>query len=387
MSTLATSGRIDGLPRSGIRGIMELALQLPDAIRLEIGDPDFPTPPHIVEAAAEAARAGFTHYSPGVGLSSLRELIAEKVAARNGFACTPDRVVVTTGACGALHAAFLVLLDPGDEVLVPDPGWTTLTPMALAAGVTPVPYLLDRERAFALDAAAIEERIGPRTRALVVNSPGNPTGAVASRDALGQALELAERHGLWLISDECYEELVFEGEHLSPAALGDPDRVLSVFSFSKTYAMTGWRIGYAAGPPAVVRQLAKAQEAIVSGTSTVSQKAAEAALLGSQEAVGGMRDAYRSRRDAALRRLDADGIGYARPSGAFYLMVDVSAAGEPSEELALRLLREQRVAVVPGSAFGSGGEGYVRVSLAAAADAIEAGLGRLALALRPAAAE
>ncbi|HEU0335496.1 MAG TPA: aminotransferase class I/II-fold pyridoxal phosphate-dependent enzyme [Gaiellaceae bacterium] len=383
MSALATSGRIEGLPRSGIRGIMELALELPDAIRLEIGDPDFPTPPHIVEAAAEAARAGFTHYAPGIGLSSLRELIAEKVVARNGFACTPDRVVVTTGACGALHASFLVLLDPGDEVLVPDPGWTTMTPMALAAGVTPVPYALDRRRAFALDPAAVEARIGPRTRALVVNSPGNPTGAVASREALEQVLDLADRHGLWLISDECYEELVFEGEHLSPASLGDPDRVLSVFSFSKTYAMTGWRIGYAVGPPAVVRQLAKAQEAVVSSSSTVSQKAAEAALLGSQEAVAGMRDAYRRRRDAAFQRLDADGIAYARPSGAFYLMVDVSTTPETSEDFALRLLRDQHVAVVPGSAFGAGGEGYVRVSLAAAADAIEAGLARLALALRP----
>jgi aspartate/methionine/tyrosine aminotransferase len=383
MSALATSGRIEGLPRSGIRGIMELALELPDAIRLEIGDPDFPTPPHIVEAAAEAARAGFTHYAPGIGLSSLRELIAEKVVARNGFACTPDRVVVTTGACGALHASFLVLLDPGDEVLVPDPGWTTMTPMALAAGVAPVPYPLDRRRAFALDPAAVEARIGPRTRALVVNSPGNPTGAVASRDALEQLLDVADRHGLWLISDECYEELVFEGEHLSPASLGDPDRVLSVFSFSKTYAMTGWRIGYAVGPPAVVRQLAKAQEAVVSSSSTVSQKAAEAALLGSQEAVAGMRDAYRRRRDAALQRLDADGIAYARPSGAFYLMVDVSATPETSEDFAHRLLREHHVAVVPGSAFGAGGEGYVRVSLAAAADAIEAGLARLALALRP----
>jgi aspartate/methionine/tyrosine aminotransferase len=383
MSALATSGRIDGLPRSGIRGIMELALELPDAIRLEIGDPDFPTPPHIVEAAAEAARAGFTHYTPGIGLSSLRELIAEKVVARNGFACTPDRVVVTTGACGALHASFLVLLDPGDEVLVPDPGWTTMTPMALAAGVTPVPYPLDRGRAFALDPAAVEARIGPRTRALVVNSPGNPTGAVSSRDALEQVLDVADRRGLWLISDECYEELVFEGEHLSPASLGDPDRVLSVFSFSKTYAMTGWRIGYAVGPPAVVRQLAKAQEAVVSSSSSISQKAAEAALLGSQEAVAGMRDAYRRRRDAALQRLDADEIAYARPSGAFYLMVDVSTTPETSEEFALRLLREQHVAVVPGSAFGAGGEGYVRVSLAAAADAIEAGLARLARALRP----
>jgi aspartate aminotransferase len=381
MSEPSTSDRIARLPRSGIRGIMELALQLEDVVRLEIGDPDFTTPAHIVDAAAEAAHAGFTHYSPGVGLASLRELIAEKIRSRNGFGCAADEVAVTTGACGGLFSTFLALLDPGDEVLVPDPGWTTMTPMALAAGVTPVPYPLDRANAFALDPTAIEAGIGRRTRAVVVNSPGNPTGAVATREALESVLELARRRGLWLVSDECYEDIVFEGEHVSPASLGDRDRVVSVFSFSKTYAMTGWRVGYVAAAPDVVRALVKAQEPVVSSASTISQKAADAALVGPRDAVDTMREAYRRRRDLALALLDERGIGYARPGGAFYVMVDVARSGEPSEAFALRALRERRVAVVPGSAFGEGGEGMVRVSLAASEDAIASGLERLAAAL------
>jgi aspartate/methionine/tyrosine aminotransferase len=377
-----TSERIDALPRSGIRGIMELALQLPDVIRLEIGDPDFPTPPHIVTAAASAARSGFTHYGPSIGLQSLRESIAEKVSARNAFTCDSSQVVVTTGACGGLHASLLALLDPGDELLVPDPGWTTLVPMAYAAGVIPVPYRLDRSRGFALDADAIEERITPRSRAVVINSPSNPTGAVADRDELERVLAVAARRGLWVISDECYEDIVFDGQHVSPAALGDPEQVVSVFSFSKSYAMTGWRVGYVVASADVARLLAKAQEPIVSSASTVSQKAAEAALRGPQECVEEMRAAYRRRRDRALAQLDAAGVPYARPGGAFYLMVDVSHAGESAGDFARRLLVEHGVAVVPGEAFGSGGAGMVRISLAAADEAIEHGLERLVLALR-----
>jgi len=383
MSAPRISGRIERLPRSGIRAVMEQALRLPDVVRLDIGDPDFPTPAHVVEAAAKAAHDGFTHYSPGIGLESLRALIADKVAERNAVACTPDCVAVTTGACGGLYSAFLALLDPGDEVLVPDPGWTTLVPMAIAAGATPVPYRLARgENGFALDLAALEERIGPRARAVVVNSPGNPTGAVASRRTLESLVELAERHGLWLVSDECYEELVFEPPHVSPASLAGLERVVSVFSFSKTYAMTGWRVGYVVTGADVVRALVKAQEPVVSSASTISQKAAEAALLGPQDAVAAMRDEYRRRRDLALGRLDGAGIGYARPSGAFYVMVEVGAE-ESSERFSHRLLRDRHVAVVPGSAFGEGGEGMVRLSLAAPPDAIEAGVERLASLLAP----
>jgi aspartate aminotransferase len=255
--------------------------------------------------------------------------------------------------------------------------------MALAAGVTPVPYRLDRAADFALDPEAVEARVGPRTRAILVNSPSNPTGAVATRSALEEVVEVAGRHGLWVVSDECYEDIVFEGEHTSPAALGDRERVVSVFSFSKSYAMTGWRVGYVVAPSEVVRAIVKAQEPVVSSASTVSQKAAEAALLGPRDAVDAMRAAYRARRDLALSLLDERGVGYARPQGAFYLMVDVAAAEEPSEAFALRLLRERHVAVVPGSAFGEGGEGMVRVSLAASEDAIRLGLDGLAAELRP----
>jgi aspartate/methionine/tyrosine aminotransferase len=372
------SARISALPRSGIREVMELALGLPDAIRLEIGDPDFGTPAHIVDAAAAAARAGFTHYSPGIGLASLRELVAAKVSARNGFACEQAQVVITTGACGGIHAGLLALLDPGDELLIPDPGWTTYVPMARAAGVVPVPYPLDRERDFGLDVGALAERVGPRTRAVVVNSPGNPTGTLVEREKLAEIVALAERHGLWVLSDECYEELVFEGEHTSTAAIGGTDRVVSFFSFSKSYAMTGWRVGYAVASPEVTRLLAKAQEPVVSGASTISQKAAEAALLGPQDVVAEMREAYRRRRDAALAVLERARVPHVRPRGAFYLMVDVSAAGKPAPEFAKELLLERRVAVVPGDAFGAGGAGMVRVSLAAAEEAIATGVGRLA---------
>ena len=386
MNAPRISGRIERLPRSGIRAVMEQALRLQDVVRLDIGDPDFPTPAHVVEAAAKAARDGFTHYSPGVGLESLRELIADKVAERNAVACTSECVAVTTGACGGLYSAFLALLDPGDEVLVPDPGWTTLVPMAIAAGAAPVPYRLARtEDGFAVDIASLEERISPRTRAVVVNSPSNPTGAVESRQTLEALVELADRHGLWLVSDECYEELVFERQHVSPASLAGLDHVVSVFSFSKTYAMTGWRVGYVIASAEVVRALVKAQEPVVSSGSTISQKAAEAALLGPQDAVSAMRAEYRRRRDLALARLDSAGIGYARPSGAFYVMVDVERAGESSERFAHRLLRDRHVAVVPGSAFGEGGEGMLRISLAASPVAIEAGLERLESLLAPSA--
>jgi aspartate aminotransferase len=355
---------------------MELALGMSGVIRLEIGDPDFTTPAHIIDAAAKASRAGFTHYGPSIGLAPLREAIAAKVTERNGFDCAGEDVVVSSGACGGLHATLLALLDPGDEVLIPDPGWTTYRPMAASAGVRPVPYRLDRARDFALDIDAIERQVSARTRALVINSPSNPTGNVATRDQLMAAGELAEKHNLWLISDECYEDLVFDGVHVSPASLGYADRTVSAFSFSKSYAMTGWRVGYVVARNGVAALIAKSQEPIVSSASTISQKAAEAALAGPQDAVAGFRESYRRRRDAALELLDAADVGYARPGGAFYLMVDVSSAGDDGA-FARRLLLEQHTAVVPGSAFGAGGAGMVRVSLAASDQAIITGLDRL----------
>jgi aspartate/methionine/tyrosine aminotransferase len=378
MTVVAHSRRALELPRSGVREVMELALRTPGAVRLDVGDPDFHTPGHIVDAAARAAQAGFTHYTPSVGLEPLRTLIAAKVTGRYGVLCSAADVVVSTGASGAIHASMLTVLDPGDEVLIPDPGWPNYVPMAASAGAVPVGYTLDRASGFGLDLDSIEARIDRRTRAIVVNSPGNPTGAVFTREALAAVQELARRHGLWLISDECYDELTFDRDHVSALEDGDRDMTIAVFSFSKTYAMTGWRIGYAVTTPETAALLARAQEAIVSCVSTISQKAAEAALAGPQAAVAEMREAYRRRRDLVLATLDERAVTAVRPAGTFYVMVDVSRARVGSAEFARRLLADERVAVVPGNAFGAGGVGMVRVSLAAAEPEIERGVDGLA---------
>jgi aspartate/methionine/tyrosine aminotransferase len=378
MSQLVTSTRVRTLPRSGIREVMDAAIARDGVLRLDIGDPDFPTPAHIVEAAARAAAEGWTHYGPSRGLPGLRAAIAEKVVGENRFPCAPDDVVVTTGGAGAIFVSFLALLDPGDEVLIPDPGWPNYLAMASAVGAQAVPYPLDPASGFEPDLDELERLIRPRTRLLVVNSPSNPTGTVLTPEGLRALGEIAERHGIWLLSDECYDALVLEGEHVSAGAVVETDRLVTVFSFSKTYAMTGWRLGYAVAPPALAPVLAAAQEPVVSCPSTVAQKAAEAALRGPTEQVEAMRSAYRRRRDAALAVLDAAGVGYTRPRGAFYVFVDVGGARLPSRDLARRLLDDAAVAVVPGSAFGEVGEGYVRVSLAAPEETVREGFGRLA---------
>ena len=373
----AVTGKAAAAPHSGIREMQALAARYPDTLNLGIGDPNFDTPAHIIEAAARAAFDGFTKYTASGGLETLRELVALKVRTRNGLACDLENVVVTTGGCGGLFTTLLSVAGPGDEVLLPDPGWANYEPMVHAVGARPVHYSLDPARAFAPDLEALETRLSARTRALVVNSPGNPTGAVYDADVLGPLVELARRAGAWLVSDECYDELVFEGAHTSTATVDGDEGVVTVFTFSKSYAMTGWRIGYVVAPAEAAAVIAKAQEPVVGNASSVSQKAAEAALTGPQDCVGEMRDAYRERRDAVCRLLDGAGVGYVRPRGAFYLMVDVSPAGA-SWPFARRLLDEHRVAVVPGAAFGPSGDGFGRVSLCVDPDVLTEGVGRLA---------
>ena len=368
-------------PHSGIRVMADLAREVPDVIRLEVGDPDFVTPQHIIDAAARAASAGYTGYPPSAGYQRLRELIAEKVTLRNRLPTTPDQVVVTTGGGGGLFTTFLALLNPGDEVLVSDPVWSGYPAQIHVQNGVVKRFPLDRRRGFGLDPDAIESAISPRTKVLVINSPCNPTGAIYSTEELKRVVEIAERHDLWVISDECYDQIVLEGETVSLATLGGRDRIITVFTFSKTYAMTGWRIGYVVASPELAAIIGKLQEPVVASASSLSQKGAEAALLGPQEMVGQMVDSYRERRDLAMELLDGEGIGYVRPRGAFYLMVDTSPAGD-SLQFAQRLLREERVATVPGSAFGPGGEGMVRVSLASPKENLEVGLKALSACLR-----
>ena len=373
---------ISGMPRSGIREIMDLASKTSGVIHLEVGQPDFATPDHVLEAAAQAAVDGYTKYTPNAGIPEVREAFAAKVTSRNGFAAAPENIVVTVGAINALLQAVMVLCDPGEAVLIPDPGWPNYEMIATVAGVRPVRYPLVPTAAFTPDFDALEVvAAAPRTKALIMNSPANPTGAIFDLATQQEMLTIAERHDLWVISDECYEDIVFEGPHISPSAIASSERVISIFSMSKSYAMTGWRVGYAVAPQNVAAMMAKLTEALTSCVTGVAQKAAQAAVEGDQSCVSEMRDAYRRRRDLASERLEAAGLLAFRPRGAFYTMVDTSATGQDGYALCRRLVTDHGVATAPGETFGPTGNGLIRLSLAAADDDVRIGVDRVVDAL------
>jgi aspartate aminotransferase len=372
------SHTVEAIAQSGIRELMDLAWKVGDVIRLEVGDPSFPTPPHVVEAAARAAREGWTGYVPSAGIGELRQAIAEKLRKHNRLEVEPAQVTVTAGGIGAVHAAMLSALDPGDEILLPDPAWPNFR---MIAGLLHAPerlYPLRPEHSFLPDVADLERASGPRTRALLVNSPSNPLGTIIPAERLRQILAFARERDLWVISDECYDQITFDDSFASPASLGDPGRVLSCYTFSKTYAMTGWRVGYLAGPPEAAAVGDKIQQALVSCVNAPAQMAALAALTGPQDQVEEMRETYRERRDALMALLAEHDLVCAPPAGAFYAWVDVRGRAASSRQFAMELLRQERVAVAPGAAFGPAGEGWVRLSLASdTADLLE-GARRLA---------
>jgi len=374
-----TTSPVAAIPRSGIRTLMELALRDPDAIRLEVGEPDATTPEHVIAAAAADARAGHTGYSSSTGVAELREALAAHVTSRTGRATHADEVVVTHGAMHGLAMALQCALAPGEQVLLPDPEFPNWRMAAVGAGLDVGTYPTRASDGFVPRVEDVERAIGPRTRAIVVCSPNNPTGAVYPRHVLEGICEVARRHDLWVLSDECYDEFSLDAPHVGLTGLDTDGRVMTFFSFSKTHAMTGWRVGYAVVPDPTVRELmGHLAEATISCPSTIGQRAALAALAGPQDHVAAARAAYRERRDAAVALLAARGIGCVRPQGAFYLMVDVSPATTDSDAFALRLLAERHVAVAPGSTFGEAAHGMVRVSLAAGRDAVLEGLDRLA---------
>lgn len=386
-ATAALSARAAALEPSPIRAVMELAAQRPGTIHLEVGQPDFATPAHIVAAADEAARGGATGYAPNAGIAPLREALAAKVAARNGHAPGADRIVVTNGATSGLFTALQLVTDPGDELLVPDPAWPTFRMIATMLGLRIRPYALRAEHGFQPDPEELERLVGPRTRALLLVSPSNPLGVVLGPDLAATLAELAERAGLWLLADEVYDEIVFDGPHTSVAAVAPSERLFTFYSCSKVYAMCGWRIGYVVAPAALAQLLAASQEPVTSSINLPAQHAALAAMTGPQDDVARMRDAYRVRRDRALAEVERHGLAGVRPAGAFYLWIDVSAAGMRSLDFTHSLLRERGVAVAPGSAFGDTGDGAVRISLAASEADIVAGIDALAGFCRERAAE
>jgi aspartate aminotransferase len=367
------------MPVSRIRGIMELAWKDPEAIHLEVGEPDFPTPEHVVEAAHEAAREGHTRYAPNAGLPELREALADKVTQRNGYEAHPEQVVVTQGGIQALYLVLRALLEPGDEVLLPDPAWPNFRMIAHLLGARVLSYPLVEQGDFLPRLDDLERLVTPRTRAILVNSPSNPLGAVVPRELVEALLAFARQHGLWFISDEVYDEIVFDDVFASAGSVADPrDRLVSIYSFSKVYAMTGWRVGYLVAPPDMAKLLTGMQEPIISCVNTPAQMAALAAVSGPQDVVQEMREAYRARRDELLEILDRGGLPSSRPSGAFYVWTDISEASLPSMDFARSLIEREHVAVAPGDAFGDLGEGYVRLSLASSREDLVEGASRLA---------
>jgi len=364
---------------SGIREIANEAIRRPGTIRLDVGQPDFPTPQHVKDAGKRAIDENKTFYTHTQGLLSLREKLVDKLARVNGIKTTPEAIACGPGGVGAIAAMFAAVLEQGDEVLLPDPGWPNYRMMLPWLGTRGIFYPCPPEYGFQPDFESLARLISPRTKILVVNSPNNPTGAVYPEATVAAMIDLAQSHNLWLLSDECYDQIVLDGSWTSPAKLApDDDRIVTAFTFSKTYAMTGWRLGYIAGSVDLIDTATKVLESNSSCVSTITQVAAEAALTGPQDCVGEMVSAYRRRRDLVVDILKEAELLISEPTGAFYIMADVSLRGLPAREFSFALLREQGVSAAPGTAFGEVAREAVRISLASSEADLREGVGRLA---------
>jgi aspartate/methionine/tyrosine aminotransferase len=348
-------------------------------VHLEIGEPDFDTPPHISDAAVAALRAGATHYGPAAGIPELREAVAEDSARRRGVKATPEMVVVTPGAKPILFFVILALVDEGDEVLYPNPGFPIYESMVRYIGGNPVPVRLLEEKGFTLDVDQLVDRVGARTRLIILNYPHNPTGGIIPESGLRAIADAASRWGVPVLSDEIYGRILYEGEHVSIARMPGMEPLAIVLDgFSKTYAMTGWRLGYGIMPAPMAQVVAKLQTNATSCTATFSQLAAVTALRGDQSSVDAMLAEFRRRREFIVDGLRAiPGFACARPKGAFYVFPNITRTGYSSKALADRLLDEGGVACLSGTAFGEFGEGHLRFSYANSMENIQEALKRI----------
>ena len=365
---------------SGIRRLFELASKMGDVINLGIGEPDFNTPENIKEAAKRALDEDFTHYTANVGIPELREAIAEKLRRENGIDVDPEsEIMVTSGATQALTMAIFAILNEGEELLIPSPTFVSYSAAALFAGGVPVEVETKEEENFKVNVEELERHVSDRTKAIVISTPNNPTGSILTRRNLEEIAGFAVEHDLIVISDEVYEKIVYEEPHFSIASLeGMKERTITVNAFSKTYAMTGWRLGYVAAPQPIIREMVKLQMYTAVCASSFSQKAAVEALKGPQDSVEKMRREYARRRELVYRRLsEMPKLSVLKPKGAFYIFPNIKATGMTSEEFSGYLLREARVATVPGRAFGRYGEGYIRISYAASYEKLEEAMDRI----------
>jgi aminotransferase len=366
---------------SGIRDMFNKSLEYTDVISFTVGQPDFTASGNVVEAGCDAIRRGDTKYTANAGIPELRAGIAAALKRSAGLEYDPDRqVAVTTGAMGAVYLTLKVLLDPGDEVIVPAPYYGNYDAQIKMNGGVPVYVVCKEENDFVLETEDLKRAITPKTKVIFLNSPCNPTGSVIGREALRQIAEIAKEKDLLVISDEVYNRIVYDGEQCESIAClpGMRERTVVINSFSKTYAMTGWRIGYAAGPEEIVWKVAELQEYVASCAAMPCQYAALEALEGSQEHFKHMLSEYERRRNYLVGRLNAmKGVSCQMPKGAFYAFPNISAFGKTSEEFAYALLDRQQVATAPGNTFGACGEGYLRLSYATSMENIEKGMDRM----------
>ena len=367
-ATLAVNDRAKALKAAGR-----------DVISLAGGDPDFDTPENIVQTAIRALDAGDTHYPPSRGTLPMRRAVAAKMRRDYGLTVDPaTQVIVSPGGKFSLYAVLQALVNPGDEIIIFEPYWVSYAPMVLMAGATPVTIPLKPANGFAIT-DEIEKYITPRTKAMMVNSPNNPTGHVISPEEAEVVRRLALENDLYVISDEIYEKIIFEGEHINLASLpGMAERTITVNGHSKNYAMTGWRLGWAAGPAAIIDLMAKVQGQTVTSAASFTMAAGAEALNGPQDAVEEMRLAYQARRDFMVEALNAiPGVECDRPAGAFYLFVRFPGLEADSITIARILLDEAEIAGTPGIAFGQAGEGHVRFSIATAMSELERAVERI----------
>jgi len=377
---LGASRRVQSIEPSPIRKIIDLSESRPDIIGLHAGEPDFATPKRIVEAGSRALQEGYTHYTHGAGLLQLREAISRKLLEENGIEADPrTEVTVTAGGFAAIFAATQAMIDSGDEVIVPQPSWPSYPGFVRLAGGVPVAAPL-RGPDFEPKRQDVEPLITKKTKMIVINSPNNPTGAVYTRDYLMDLARLANDRGLFIVADEVYEKLVFGGnKHSSIASRSEfKDSTITVNSFSKTYAMTGWRVGYVVANEAVSTSIRKIHGYMVSCAPASAQKAALEALSGPQDCVTEMVEEYRRRRDLILRGLnEVDGFECSPPKGTFYAFPSVRKLGMSSGKIAEELLEQAKLASIPGSAFGEAGEGYLRLSFATSQQNIQEAVARI----------
>ena len=367
------------IPRSGIREFFDIVQSMPDVISLGVGEPDFVTPWHIREAAIYALERGRTSYTSNLGLLKLREAISASVEKNFGPSYDPgSQILITVGVSEALDIALRAVVNPGDEVLYHEPCYVSYAPgIALAHGV-PVPVSCTSENGFAVTASAIEKVITPKSKILVLNFPTNPTGGTMTRAELMQIADVVLHHNLLVITDEIYSELTFEGEHVSIASLpGMRDRTIFLHGFSKAYAMTGFRVGYACGPADLVDAMMRIHQYSMLCASVISQEAAIEAILHGEADTVEMREQYRVRRNFIVNAFNSMGLPCHLPRGSFYAFPSIQSTGLNSKDFAVRLLREEKVACVPGSAFGPSGEGFLRCCFATALDQIQAATDRM----------